>query len=208
MTSLILIVNKHKILADYWLHTFTKAGYKALICNTCEGDIVEAVRTHLPTILFIEANFADNQGFELARRAKQIHPVLHCVVCLPVAAAYYTAAIQINISGYLPEGIDEPEEVIKCFDRVNQGYRYISAVFQQALYLPSHQDTQHTNSLTEKQKQILRLVAEGCTSKQIAHQLNLSQSTVQNHKERISKLVGLKGVYQLKIFSGSVAHLL
>ncbi len=43
---------------------------------------------------------------------------------------------------------------------------------------------------------------------QIAQELGLAESTGQNHKSQISRLVGLAGVYQLKIFAGSVAHLL
>lgn len=208
MSHLILIVKKHKLIAEYWQKTFIEAGYKALISNTNEDDVIEGVHKHLPSILFIEATFADNRGFELARKAKQIHSALHCIVCLPTVPFYYAAAIQTNVSGYLPDDITDPEEVFKCLDAVNQGYRYISPVFHRVLYLPSRQDSRHVDSLTQHQRHILRLVAEGYTSKQIAHQLGISQSTVQNHKEHISKLVGLKGVYQLKIFAGSVAQFL
>lgn len=208
MTSFILIVKKHRLIADYWLKTFSEAGYRAHICNINEEDVLQAVRTQLPDVLFIEASFAENKGFELVRQAKQIHPALRCLVCLPTIPFYYAAAIQIDASGYLPDDIEEPEEVFKCLKIVLQGYRYISPVFHRVLYLPTRQDSRHIDSLTEKQRQILRFVADGQTSKQIAHQLGISQSTVQNHKEHISKLVGLKGVYQLKIFAGSVAQFL
>lgn len=208
MTQLILIVKKHKLIADYWLKAFAEAGYKALTCNTNEDDVLEAVGVHLPTVLFIEASFADNRGFELARQSKQLHPALRCIVCLPTLPFCYGAAIQTDVCGYLPDTIEDIEEVLKCLAAVNQGYRYISHAFHRALYLPSRQDGRHIDSLTQHQRHILRLVAEGHTSKQIAHQLGISQSTVQNLKEHISKLVGLKGVYQLKVFAGSVAQFL
>lgn len=208
MTSLILIVRKHTLLADYWQKTFVEAGHQALICATNEGDVLQAVSNHVPAILFIEATFADNRGFELTRQAKQIHPELRCIVCLPAVPFYYAAAIQTDVSGYLPDDLENPDEVFKCLEAVNQGYRYISPAFHRLLYLPSRPDGRHLDSLTEKQKHILRLVAEGHTAKQIGLQLGIAQSTVQNHKEHISKLVGLKGVYQLKIFAGSVAQFL
>ncbi|WP_420151789.1 hypothetical protein [Spirosoma sp.] len=134
MTSVILLVKEQKAVADYWLKTFTESGHTAIICNTNEGDVLQAIRAHLPATLFIEARFGNNRGFEIARQAKLIHPTLRGVVCLPVQVAYYPAAIQTDVNGYLPETIEDPQEVFTCLNVINQGYRYVSPVFHRALY--------------------------------------------------------------------------
>jgi len=67
---------------------------------------------------------------------------------------------------------------------------------------------QLVNGLSERRRQLLGLVAKGCTARQIAQEMRIAESTVRHHKEEISKAIGLAGVYQLKVFAGSVAHLL
>lgn len=208
MKHLILIVKKRNVLADYWSQIFMEAGHQTIVCNTNDDDVLEAVRSQLPTVLLIEATFADDRGFELTRLAKQIHPALRCIVCLPAIATYYAEAVQTDISGYLPDDIDDAGEVIKGLDQVTQGYRYISQTFRITLSLPSNQHKKVVDALSGRQKQILKLLAKGYTSRQIAQELAIAEPTVRHHKEQITELVGLPGVYQLKFFVSSIAHLL
>ncbi len=208
MKHLILIVNKHSIIANYWSRIFAEAGHRAIVCNTSDEDIFTAVRSQLPTVLFIEATINDDRGFEIVRLAKQIHPALLCIVCLPAHATYYAEAVQTDVSGYLPDNTDDANEVIRCLDQVTQGYRYISRSFQLTLNQPSNQHKKTVDALSKRQKQILQLLAKGYTSRQIAIELAIAEPTVRHHKEQISELVGLPGVYQLKLFVGSIAHLL
>lgn len=208
MKHLILIVKQRNARADYWLRILMNAGHQATVCTTNDDDVLLAVRDRLPTVLLIEATFSDERGFEIARLAKQIHPALRCVVCLPATASYYAKAIQTDISGYVPADIDDPDEMLRCLDQVSQGYRYISQEFRLALSLPSNQHKEVVDGLSDRQKQVLKLIAKGYTSRQMAAELHIAEPTVRHHKEQIAELVGLQGTYMLKLFVGSVAHLL
>ena len=207
MDSTILLLMKQPALAIYWAEVFEKAGYQ--VQHPIESaDWLQTIQDVTPPFLFIETEVADGQGFDLARMAKQAQPSLLCIVCMPNTAVYYAQAIQTDISGYLPDDIDDVAEVLHCLNQVRQGYRYISPVFMKLLGLPTMQQMEIVSRLTERQKQILRLVAKGHTARQIAAELGIAAPTVQNLKYQISHKAGLDGVFQLKIFAGSIASFL
>ncbi len=208
MNQTILIVKRGKLAVTHWATVFENAGYCVLSYTGDEAQWPQFIEHHTPSLLFIEAAFANDRGFELARLAMQLHPALRCVVCMPTVPGYYLKAIQVDASGYLPDDIDDADEVLHCLEQVRQGYRYINTLFLEFLRLPTQRHMELMSALSDRQKQILSLLAKGQTARRIAQELGLAESTVQNHKSQISRLVGLAGVYQLKIFAGSVAHLL
>ncbi len=208
MNKTILIVKRGKLAITHWTTVFENAGYCVLSHTGDEANWPKFVQHYKPSLLFIDAAFANDSGFELARQARQLHPAMRCVVCMPAVPLYYQKAIQVDASGYLPDDIDDADEVLHCLEQVRQGYRYISTLFLEFMRLPTQRHIELISALSDRQKQILGLVAKGQTARQIAQELGLAESTGQNHKSQISRLVGLAGVYQLKIFAGSVAHLL
>ena len=208
MNRLILIAKNRKALCDYWGQLLAKADYRTAICWTTTRDVLERTLVIKPDLLLIEFDFENGQGFETARQAMVAYPALRCIMLLPAGMTHYPKAIQTDISGYLPEDLDDPAELLLCIDQIGQGYRYISERFWGALRAPADQNIQLINSLSERRKQLLRLVAKGFTARQMALELNIAEATVRHHKEEISKVLGLSGMYQLKIFAGSVAYLL
>ena len=208
MNRLILIARHGKTRCHYWSQLLEDAAYRTALCWTNATDVLHQTRADKPDLLLIEFDFDDGQGFETARQAMMAHPALRCIMVLPAGMTHYPKAIQTDISGYLPEDLDDPAELLLCIDQIGQGYRYISEQFWGALRAPADQNIQLINGLSERRKQLLRLVAKGFTARQMALELDIAEATVRHHKEEISKVLGLSGMYQLKIFAGSVAYLL
>jgi len=208
MTKAILIADSRKLLCDYWGRILEASNHRTAACWTTINEVLHRVREGKPDLLLIGHDFANGRGFEAARQAMILHPALRCIMVLPAGMTHYPEAIQNDISGYLPDDLDDPSEVLRCIERISQGYRYISEVFWGALRSPSDHTAQQIAGLSERRKQLLRLVAGGLTSRQIAREMGIVEATVRHHKEEVSKLLGLDGVYQLKSFAGSVAYLL
>lgn len=208
MTKMILIAKKRKITCDYWSRVLIEAGFETVSCWTTSENALRQVRENKPDLLLIESDFADGQGFETTRQSIMVHSPLRCVMVLPANLTYYPQALKTDISGYLPEDMDDPEELLLCINQISRGYRYTSEVFWGALHYPSECHVHLVNGLSERKKQLLRLIIKGFTARQIAQELKIAEATVRHHKEEISKLLELSGVYQLKIFAGSIAHLL
>ncbi len=203
-----ILIAKKKLPCNFWSRVLTDANYQTLSCWTSVDDAVRETTQNQPDLLLTEIDFAANQGFETARQAIAARPGLRCIMALPAEVIHYTQSVQTDISGYLPHDMDDPAELLTCIAQISQGYRYISPVFWDALQSPSSQHMQLISGLTDRRKQVLRLVAKGLTARQIGLEMNIAEATVRHYKEEISKLLGLSGTHQLKIFAGSVAHLL
>ena len=208
MSVTVLIAMEKRMPRDYWSRVLSEAGHNPVSCWTTVNDVLLHVREDKPDFLLTEPGFGGNNGFETVRCAVVIHPTLRTVVMLPADPANYRPALQTIINGYLPEESDDPEELLRCIEQIGQGYRYISEVFWPVVGLATDKNTQLIAGLSDRRKALLRLVAKGFTARQIAQELDIAESTVRHHKEEISKTAGLAGVYQLKVFAGSITHLL
>lgn len=186
MATVVLVAKKKRVACDYWSRALAEANYQTVTCWTTVDDALRQVRETKPDLLLIESDFADNQGFETARQAIVIHSALRCMMALPVGLMHYRDSLQTDISGYLPEDMDGPGELLRCIDQIGHGYRYISEVFWGFLRSPSDQHTQLISGLSERKKQLLRLVIKGLTARQIAQEMGIAEATVCHHKEEIS----------------------
>ena len=137
-----------------------------------------------------------------------IYPAIRCILFLPLTHEAWTQAMQADISGYLPDGLSDEAEVIRCSDEIRQGRRYISAAFTHLMLLPSTKILLIIKELTDIQKHILRLLARGETSRQISISVGLTESGVNSQKEHLWHKLGLKGANELKSFAGSIQEYL
>ncbi|TAE27130.1 MAG: DNA-binding response regulator [Cytophagales bacterium] len=204
MNASILIACSWPVSATYWATVLQKAQFVTHICHTTLPDALRVIDQHCPNLLLTETGFANGQGLELARQAVVIHPAIRCALFLPLTNEAWTQAMHTDISGYLPDGLDDSEEVIDCFVEITKGRRYISPAFRNLALLPSADVLGIVKNLSDRQKQILRLMAKGLTARQMAYEMGLSESGVNFQKENLWHKLGLRGANELKSFAGSV----
>jgi DNA-binding NarL/FixJ family response regulator len=198
MLATVLIAMKRKAVSDYWSSVLTEAKFNPTVCQPMLGDLLQTTDRSKPDFLLMDTLFGDGQGFDAARQAIKNYPGLRCIMCMPATPAHYLQAIQIDISGYLLDETDDATELLHCLAQIRQGYRYVSSHFMEALRLPTQQQLLAVNQLSARRKQILKLIARDMTARQIAAELKIAESTVQNHKDQITHLLDLQGAYQLK----------
>lgn len=189
-------------------HNLVRAGFRSLLKNIADIEIVveaengqEALRQieiHQPDIVLMDIALPDMNGLEVTRRVKKDFPNVK-VIFLSMYAneEYVLQALQIGASGYLLKdaGISELEVAVKA---VANGEAYLSPPISRHVidgYLhrvssaPEYQKVKaHRNGeLTIRQKEILQMIAEGCTTKEIAQKLDLSIKTVEAHRLQLMK---------------------
>jgi DNA-binding NarL/FixJ family response regulator len=179
-------------------HTLFRSGLRALIDGFVgitvvgeAGDGREALRLvaeHRPDVVLMDISMPDLNGLEAAAQVVRDFPeVKVLVLSMHPDEAYVNRALKAGATGYLLKTASGPE-LEMAIRAVARGDLYLGPrVAKRVLpdYLTRRGDAEPPDAmerLTRRQREILQLVAEGRTSKQIAQHLGLSVKTVERHR--------------------------
>jgi DNA-binding NarL/FixJ family response regulator len=161
--------------------------------------LVQAVKDHTPDIAVIDISLPLLNGLEAARQVKKCEPWTKMIFLTMHSQSHFIReAFKAGGSGYILKQ-SATEELVFAIREVHQGRMYVSPSVAQGIVdlafgsLEFTEDETEANQpkLTVRQLEILQLVAEGKTNKEIAVLLNLSVKTVEFHKSRIMQTLGL-----------------
>jgi DNA-binding NarL/FixJ family response regulator len=139
-------------------------------------------------VVITDLGLPDISGIEVARQIKELRPDTAVLILSMYADPEHVASIlDAGVDGYLLKQAT-PSELTDGIRAVAQGGMALSPVI--ARRLVNHvqrqkDDDASRQSLTERELQVLTMLAHGGTSKEIAHELVLSVKTVENHRARI-----------------------
>jgi DNA-binding NarL/FixJ family response regulator len=190
-------------------HTLVLDGFRKLLEDRCEiVGAAEDGRTLLrmaqelePDIVTLDISMPQLNGVDAARKLKKILPRTHLIfVTMHDDPAYVNEAFKAGASGYLLKR-SAGSELRQAIQSVMDGQCYVTPLVAKGLVQsvisrgrpPVLQD----KSLTARQREVLQLVAEGMTVKEIASTLNLSPKTVEFHKSQIMAQLDLHTTAEL-----------
>jgi two-component system, NarL family, response regulator NreC len=188
-------------------HTILRAGLKMMLNAQPDMDVIgeahdgrqaiqESQRLH-PDIVLMDITMPDMSGIESTRQIKKVLPdVKILILTMHENDEYVFQALRAGASGYiLKEAADT--ELISALHVVQNGNFYLSPSAQSAMvgdYLQrvnSGEEKDSYSILTEREREILKLVAEGFTNNQIAERLVISPKTVDTHRTHIMDKLNL-----------------
>jgi len=194
-------------------HAIVRDGLKALLAVQPGFEVVaeagngrEAVklagRTQ-PDLILIDLSMPKMNGLEAIRELKHQDPAVRIIVMTAHAAEEYVfAALEAGVEGYfLKDG--SQEELLMAITTVLDGRRYICpGVSEQVIegYLhgkPRLKKKTAWESLTPREIEIVKLVAEGYKNREIAEELFISIKTVEKHRSNLMTKLNLKGAAEL-----------
>jgi len=114
---------------------------------------------------------------------------------------FISGMLRAGASGYLRKDCSI-EELVEAIGKVNRGQTYLGrsikdVVVQGYLRKMNEQAEGPISPLTPKEREVLQMVAEGKSTKQISHKLNVSAKTVDSHRRQIMAKLGIKNVADL-----------
>ena len=121
--------------------------------------------------------------------------------------AYAKKMLQIGAKGYVTKNSSK-EEMMKAILEVFNGNKYICDEIKNnisELVLEENKDVPNVNALTEREIQIINLIKDGQSSKEIASHLNISLKTVEVHRHNVLKKLKLKNSASLVNFINNTA---
>lgn len=170
--------------------------------------LVEMVERLKPDIAIIDISMPGLNGLEAGRQIKQFVPTCHLVfLTMHANPSYAREAFEIGASAFLLKR-SAASELETALGEVLAGRRYLTPFISpedvESTPSPTSKAGGPAQKLTPRQKEVLQLLVEGQTVKEIARTLKISVKTVEFHKTRIKNLLGLKTIADLTKYA--IAH--
>lgn len=197
-------------------HTILREGLKALLSQDPGLEIageardgLEAVRVIseiVPDLALMDLSMPKMNGIDAIREVKRACPDTKVLVLtVHKTEEYVVASLKAGANGYLLKESTH-QELLQAVSHVLDGKPYLSPGISDTIitgFLAGKQDEMQTpfNSLTQREKEILKLVAEGYKNKEIAEFLYISIKTVEKHRDNIMKKLDLHSTWALTTFA-------
>ncbi|HWV47487.1 MAG TPA: response regulator transcription factor [Nitrospira sp.] len=196
-------------------HALVRAGMRALL-QKIEGievvsdvgdgwEAVKSVQTDTPDLVLMDIAMPGLNGLDATSRIVRESPTTR-VILLSMHAneEYFQQALEVGASGYLLKGA-ELAELELALKTVARGETYLTpAVAKYAIKAYREKSDGPSGPLTKlsmRQREILQLIAEGQTTKDIAQRLNLSVKTVETHRSQLMERLDIHDVPGLVRFA-------
>jgi len=196
-------------------HTLVRAGFCSLlrsfdhievVAEAGDGhEVLRAVTSAKPDVIFMDIGMKELNGVEATAKIVQDHPGIRVIVLtMFVDPTYVRRALRAGACGYLLKGA-EVAELDLALKAVMRGEIYLTSAISRDLVddllerLP--EETDPLAQLTLRQRQILQLLAEGCSTKEIAKRFDLSIKTVEPHRADIMNRLDIHDVPGLVRFA-------
>jgi DNA-binding NarL/FixJ family response regulator len=200
----ILIADDHKLIRETWSFILNNDPRFHVIATT--GDAEEAVSIvaeKRPDLTLMDINMAPVSGMEATQHIRMHDPNAKVIaVSMHSQLAYAKKMLQIGAKGYVTKNSSK-EEMIKAILVVQEGGKYICEEIRNIIsdqLLDEKEATPDINMLTEREMEVINLIKEGMSSKEIATGLKISLKTVEVHRHNILKKLKLKNSASLVNF--------
>lgn len=150
--------------------------------------------THTVTILILDLNFEseDYDGFDIAKKVKALYPKLKVIILTQQAKIdnYESLINDIDVDGYLDKQLGI-EETLGALTAVVNGQKYIDKNIMNMLEIGKWL------KISNREKDVINLLSEGLTQKEIASELHISTRTIETHVRNLLLKIGAKNTTHL-----------
>jgi len=200
----VLIADDHKIVVE---------GLKKLLGPEFEiagavedgRELVKAVEKLRPDVIVADISMPGLNGIEAVRQIKKVHEEMKVVfLTMHPDVAYAASAFKAGASGYVLKH-SAPDELVTAIRAALQGKTYVTPLIAGKL-LQFYEEgasgqEEAVSVLSSRQREVLQLLAEGHSAKEIAAILNVSEKTVEYHKYRMMENLGVKTLAELVLYA-------
>lgn len=178
-------------------HAILRRGLKEILVRDLEGaicgeaedaeQVLSQVQSQVWDVVILDVTMPGRSGIDVLRDLKQLRPKLPVLVLsMHPEEQYGKRALKAGAAGYMNKE-SAPEELIKAIEKVLAGGRYVSPLLAEKLAFDLDGNTGRPihETLSDREFEVLRMIASGRTVTQIAEELHLSVKTVSTYRARI-----------------------
>jgi len=188
-------------------HNVVRQGIKALLATEPDMKVVaeaadalstiKLVRQHKPDILVLDLMLGGMDGIDIVKQVIDCSPKTSVVILsMHSNEAYIVKALKAGAMAYVLKECTA-EELVTAVRQAVSGKRYLSSTLSELAikaYVETGKEGIHESydTLTQREREILHMVAQGNTNSDIAERLSISRRTVEVHRANMMKKLGLK----------------
>ena len=201
----ILLADDHRMVAE-GLRGLLEPDYQLVGIVEDGRALLEAADKLMPDVVVADVSMPLLNGIEAVRQLKKKNPELIVVfLTMHLDVAYAASAFEAGASGYVLKH-SAPSELLTAISCALKGRTYITPMLAGELLQyqrtrPKGEQEDGLARLTARQREVLQLIAEGLSVKEVAAVLGISTRTVEFHKYSMMEALGLKSSAELMRFA-------
>lgn len=204
----VLIADDHPIFRQGLRQIIETDRQLKVVAEAADGEQAFAhLRELRPDVAVLDLTMPLKDGFAVARAAREAHlPAALVFLTMHRDEHYLNAALDLGVRGYVLKD-SAATEIVSCIKSVADGQDYISPALSSFLLRRGTRAVALTEqqpalaALTPAERRILKLIAEGQTSREIAAALNIGVRTVEHHRNNMAVKLELRGSHALVKFA-------
>ena len=200
----ILLADDHRMVAE-GLKSLLAAEFELIGVVEDGRALLEAAQRLQPDVIVTDLTMPNLNGIEALERLRKEHPFIRVVVLtMHRDVAYARRALALGASGYVLKH-DAPGELVRAIRTALAGRTFVTPELESELLQASGRDPGRTADpvaqLSPRQREVLQLLAEGKTAREIGELLGISARTVETHKYELMTTAGIKTSAELVHFA-------
>lgn len=197
MTCRVVVIDDHAVMRDGLRSVLSRTGFEVVGEGGTGARALELVDSLAPDVLLLDARLPDMGGLEVLRRLGERDESPHVLVLSASSdPGLVSEALALGALGFVCKTCGA-EELVSAVKSVARGLPHVGAKSAEAI--------EHTQagarSLTPREVEIVQLIAEGLSSKEMAERLGISFRTVETHRERILRKLHLRNTAEVVRFA-------
>lgn len=190
-------------------HAVVRKGLKQILAETTDivaadeaingQEVLEKIRKNDYDIVMLDISMPGRNGLDILKQVKNEKPEMSVLILsMHPEEQYAVRALKAGASGYLTKD-SAPDELILAIRKISQGRKYITSSLAErlAFYLEVDSEKPLHEALSDREYEVMRMIASGKTVREIAEELFLSIKTISTYRSRILEKMGMKNNTEL-----------
>lgn len=189
----VLIADDHDIVREGVAQIVAEAGDMVVGGEARNGaEALDRVRNEKWDVVVLDLNLPDRPGLDVIAQIRAINPSLPVLILsMHEQTSYATRALKAGASGYVTKS-SARDNLVNAIRKVARGERFLTPEFAENIAFGSVSGGRMHERLSDREFQVLCMIAAGKPPREIASELNVSVKTVATHRARLLEKMGLR----------------